>query len=85
MNHPGISLSTRTIALSGEFLSLLRAKHFHDTRATLEHLTAVEDNNDHCSNAKQEVIPGLGIRENGVHYVQVIKDGDQEAAARCVE
>src|ERR1044071_292946 len=83
MKHPDISLSTRRIAL--RVTLLLRAKHFHDTRAVLEHLTAVEDNDDYCSHGKQEIIPGLGIWENGVHHVQVIKDGDQEAAARGVE
>jgi hypothetical protein len=51
----------------------------------LEHLTTVEENDDGSRNGKQEVIPGLGIWENGVHHVQVIEDGDQQAAAPGVD
>ncbi len=51
----------------------------------MEHLTAVEENDDHRGDGKQEAIPGLSIGENRVHDVQVIQDGDQQAAARGVE
>ena len=53
-------------------LTELRAKHLRYAGATLEHLTAVEENDDGCRNGKQVTIPGLGIGENRVHDVQVI-------------
>ena len=71
--------------LTEKLARALWLEHIVYSILALEHLMTVEENDDDRSHGKQEVIPGLGIGENRIHDVQVIKDGDQQTTPRSVE
>ena len=54
-------------------------KHIGFSVPAVEHCAAVQPDDNDSSNDDQQTVPGLGVRPDGVHHLEVIEHGDQEA------
>ena len=64
---------------------LLWHENLGNAGSFFEHRMPIENNDDHRHDCEKEVVPGLSIRPNGIHHLEVIQVSDQEAATRCIE